>query len=116
MAGAFAGHEAEEGIENWNDNRKEKKHEEERREHEHERRDERRDDYDEHRGGHGGYGGGPPRGGGDFIDVTVQPGDTLRGIAARFDHVSYEEIARHNRIDNPDMIYPGQVLQVPARR
>ena len=44
--------------------------------------------------------------------VTVQPGDTLRGIAARFG-CSFEDIARHNGIQNPDMIYPGQVLQVP---
>jgi LysM repeat protein len=44
--------------------------------------------------------------------VTVQPGDTLRGIAARFG-CSFEDIARQNGIQNPDMIYPGQVLQVP---
>lgn len=51
-------------------------------------------------------------GGGASSSVTVQPGDTLRGIAARFG-CSFEDIARHNGIQNPDMIYPGQVLQVP---
>jgi LysM repeat protein len=45
---------------------------------------------------------------------TVQQGDTLRAIAARFAHCSYEDLARHNNIDNPDMIYPGQNLQVPG--
>ncbi|KAH6974210.1 CVNH domain-containing protein, partial [Ilyonectria sp. MPI-CAGE-AT-0026] len=45
--------------------------------------------------------------------VTVQQGDTLRSIAANFG-CSFEEIARHNGINNPDLIYPGQVLQVPG--
>ncbi|KAL2175545.1 CVNH domain-containing protein [Thermothelomyces heterothallicus CBS 202.75] len=46
--------------------------------------------------------------------ATVQPGDTLRQIAARFG-TSFEEIARLNNIANPDLIYPGQVLQIPGR-
>ncbi|KAK2016736.1 CNVH-domain-containing protein [Colletotrichum eremochloae] len=46
--------------------------------------------------------------------VTVQQGDTLRNIAARF-NVGFEEIARHNNIPNPDQIWPGQVLQIPGR-
>ena len=45
---------------------------------------------------------------------TVQQGDTLRAIASRFAHCSYEELARHNNINNPDMIYPGQNLQIPG--
>lgn len=45
---------------------------------------------------------------------TVQQGDTLRSIASRFSHCSYEELARHNNINNPDLIYPGQNLQVPG--
>lgn len=45
---------------------------------------------------------------------TVQQGDTLRAIAARFNHCSFEELARHNNINNPDMIYPGQNLQIPG--
>ncbi|KAK6227581.1 CVNH domain-containing protein [Colletotrichum tabaci] len=46
--------------------------------------------------------------------VTVQQGDTLRNIAARF-NVGFDEIARHNNIPNPDQIWPGQVLQIPGR-
>lgn len=53
-------------------------------------------------------------GGGGGNTVTVQHGDTLRDIARRHG-TSFEEIARHNGIQNPDMIYPGQVLQVPGR-
>ncbi|KAK4247027.1 CVNH domain-containing protein [Corynascus novoguineensis] len=53
-------------------------------------------------------------GGGGQSTVTVQQGDTLRQIAARF-NTSFEEIARHNNINNPDLIYPGQVLQIPGR-
>jgi uncharacterized protein YcfJ len=45
---------------------------------------------------------------------TVQQGDTLRAIASRFSHCSFEDLARHNNISNPDMIYPGQNLQVPG--
>lgn len=44
----------------------------------------------------------------------VQQGDTLRTIAARFAHCSFEDLARHNNISNPDLIYPGQSLQVPG--
>ena len=42
---------------------------------------------------------------------TVQAGDTLSGIAA-FYGTSYQELAAINGIANPDLIYPGQVLQV----
>ncbi|EGS20684.1 uncharacterized protein CTHT_0025200 [Thermochaetoides thermophila DSM 1495] len=46
---------------------------------------------------------------------TVQPGDTLRAIAARFPGCgTFEDIARVNNIPNPDLIYPGQVLQIPG--
>lgn len=124
VAGAFVGHEAEEKIDDWKDKRDEKKHEEERREQYH------------GGGGGGGYGGERRRSGsrsrsrsrsrshsrprhheahGDGEEVTVHQGDTLRGIAARFDHVSFEEIARLNNISNPDLIYPGQVLRIPRR-
>nr|5C8O_A Chain A, MoCVNH3 variant [Pyricularia oryzae]5C8P_A Chain A, MoCVNH3 variant [Pyricularia oryzae]5C8Q_B Chain B, MoCVNH3 variant [Pyricularia oryzae] len=43
--------------------------------------------------------------------VTVQQGDTLRDIGRRFD-CDFHEIARRNNIQNEDLIYPGQVLQV----
>lgn len=45
---------------------------------------------------------------------TVQPGDTLRAIASRFAHCSYEDLARTNNIANADMIYPGQNLVIPS--
>jgi hypothetical protein len=46
--------------------------------------------------------------------VTVQPGDTLRGIASQAG-VSFDDLAKRNGVQNPDMIYPGQVLQVPNK-
>jgi peptidoglycan endopeptidase LytE len=42
---------------------------------------------------------------------TVQSGDTLSSIAARFG-TSYESLAQANHIANPNLIYPGEVLQV----
>lgn len=45
---------------------------------------------------------------------TVQQGDTLRAIAGRFSHCSFEDLAQHNNVNNPDMIYPGQTLQIPG--
>jgi uncharacterized membrane protein/LysM repeat protein len=44
---------------------------------------------------------------------VVQPGDTLIGIAAVFG-VQLTEIAAANDIPNPNLIYPGQVLVIPA--
>lgn len=42
---------------------------------------------------------------------TVQPGDTLSGIAAAYG-TSWQHLADINGIGNPDMIYPGQVFRV----
>lgn len=50
---------------------------------------------------------------GGSSSITVQAGDTLRAIAARH-NCSFDELARHNGIQNPDMIYPGQRLEVPG--
>ncbi len=44
---------------------------------------------------------------------TVQPGDTLSGIGARFG-VSWQSIAQANAISNPNRIYPGQSLSIPG--
>jgi nucleoid-associated protein YgaU len=48
---------------------------------------------------------------------TVQPGDTLSGIAqARYGNASlWPRLFEANRdqIDNPDLIFPGQVLRIP---
>ena len=43
---------------------------------------------------------------------TVVSGDTLSAIGAHY-HVSWQEIAKLNHIANPDLIYPGQVFQIP---
>lgn len=41
----------------------------------------------------------------------VQPGDTLSEIALRFD-TTVDDLASKNHIDNPDLIYPGQLLVI----
>lgn len=46
---------------------------------------------------------------------TVQPGDTLSELAARW-RVSVDDIIRVNQITNADVIYAGEVLYIPARR
>jgi peptidoglycan-N-acetylglucosamine deacetylase len=43
---------------------------------------------------------------------TVQPGDTLAKISARY-NVSWSAIATTNKITNPNLIYVGQVLTIP---
>lgn len=47
---------------------------------------------------------------------TVKVGDTLWDIAQRFtgDPLNYHNIAGKNLIKNPDLIFPGQTLQVEA--
>ncbi|KAF1837425.1 CNVH-domain-containing protein [Decorospora gaudefroyi] len=45
---------------------------------------------------------------------TVQQGDTLRAIAARYPRCSHDDLARLNHIANPDQIWPGQTLRVPG--
>lgn len=47
-----------------------------------------------------------------FETYTVKSGDTLGEIGARFG-VSYQEIAKLNNIENPDLIFPGQVFRIP---
>lgn len=47
-----------------------------------------------------------------FENYTVRTGDTLSEIGARFG-VSTLEIATLNSIENPDLIFPGQVFRIP---
>jgi len=47
------------------------------------------------------------------VRYTVQPGDTLTRIAARFGS-TVSEIAATNGLANPNLIYVGQVLLIPA--
>lgn len=42
---------------------------------------------------------------------TVQKGDTLSGIASKYG-TTYQKIASDNGIENPNLIYPGQVLKI----
>jgi LysM repeat protein len=44
---------------------------------------------------------------------TVRAGDTLAAIALRV-HVSTQDLVRVNRIQNPNLIYVGQVLTLPS--
>ena len=43
---------------------------------------------------------------------TVQRGDTLSHIASKYG-VPWRDLASYNAIANPDLIYPGQLLQIP---
>lgn len=52
-----------------------------------------------------------PGGGEAGRSYTVQRGDTLSGIAARFG-VDYRDVARDNAIANPNLILPGQTLRI----
>ncbi|MCS6783166.1 MAG: peptidoglycan DD-metalloendopeptidase family protein [Gloeomargarita sp. SKYBB_i_bin120] len=46
-------------------------------------------------------------------EYRVQPGDTLSAIARRY-RVSLAELVRFNQLRDPDWLYVGQVLRVPA--
>lgn len=50
----------------------------------------------------------------DGRTYTVRPGDTLWGIARRFG-VTVSAIAGANGIEDPNLIYPGQILRIPGR-
>ncbi|MGF6572557.1 LysM domain-containing protein [Paraburkholderia fungorum] len=49
----------------------------------------------------------------DQADYTVQPGDTLSGIAAK-NNTTVSQLVGLNKIDNPRLIYPGQQLKLKA--
>jgi LysM repeat protein len=44
---------------------------------------------------------------------TVQPGETLGAIAARYG-ITYQQLARHNGISNPNLVRVGQRLRIPS--
>ena len=54
----------------------------------------------------------PPQGG-QVSGYTIQAGDTLGGIAQRFG-TTVQALAEANGIENPDLIHPGQTLQIPG--
>lgn len=45
------------------------------------------------------------------VTYVVKSGDTLSKIASQYG-TTYQEIAKKNRITNPNLIYPGQVLKI----
>ena len=52
----------------------------------------------------------PPAG---YVTYTVEPGDTLWAIARRC-HTTVPALVEANGIRDPDLIYPGQQLRIPA--
>lgn len=59
----------------------------------------------------------PPSPGPSVCDYAVQAGDTLSGIAAAHG-MSWQELwdfaDNRQRVSNPDLIYPGEVIRVPC--
>lgn len=46
--------------------------------------------------------------------IKVKPGDTLSGIAQKYDTVWQRLFDANDDIDNPDLIYPGQKIRIPG--
>ena len=46
---------------------------------------------------------------------TVEEGDTLGGISVKYFGTPqyFEELAKYNKIENPDLIYQGQLIRIP---
>ena len=49
--------------------------------------------------------------GGTILPYQVQPGDTLATIAAKY-HVSVEQLAKWNNIQDPGMLRAGTPLKI----
>ena len=49
--------------------------------------------------------------GGTILPYQIRPGDTLGAIAARY-HVSVDQLAKWNNIQNPNIIMVGQTLKI----
>jgi hypothetical protein len=50
-----------------------------------------------------------------WIPYTIQSGETLAGIAQSY-NLTVDQLAAANCLDNPDLIYEGQVLAVPPQQ
>ncbi len=51
------------------------------------------------------------------IEVTVKDGDTLIGISEQYlaNPQNWNEVARINKMANPNLIYPNQIIIIPTR-
>ena len=47
-----------------------------------------------------------------YSTYTVKKGDTLTEIAGKYG-TTYQKLAEYNKIENPDLIYPGQKIKIP---
>lgn len=45
----------------------------------------------------------------------VKKGETLSGIASMY-NTTYQELAKYNNIENPNLIYPGDKIKIPNTR
>lgn len=48
-----------------------------------------------------------------YITYTVRKGDTLSGIGAEYG-VAWYKLAEYNSLADPGLIYPGQIIKIPA--
>ena len=48
----------------------------------------------------------------EFIEYTVQPGDTLWALAVKQFHVNPGDLIRDNGLENPDLLQIGQKLEI----
>jgi lysozyme len=55
----------------------------------------------------------PASSGGNVVWHTVQPGETLSSIARRYG-TTWQTVAQANSLSNPNQIYVGQKLKIPA--
>ena len=48
----------------------------------------------------------------EYREYTVKSGDTLSAIGQEYG-VDWHDIAKLNNLENPDLIFPGQVFKIP---
>lgn len=53
-----------------------------------------------------------PKPSGDDVIYTVKKGDTLSGIASKY-NTTYQKLAEYNNISNPNLIRVGQKIRIP---
>ena len=47
------------------------------------------------------------------VNYVVKKGDTLSKIASNY-NTTYQKLANYNNINNPNKIYPGQIIKIPS--